>query len=146
MSIIRSLVSLPEAWFSGVRFIPAQPECCQAQACGIKDHRCQAALTLFSNTAIKLLPSGLFRKKERPPSVLLLQHPPAVKVLMLSSYFPGSLELTQWNKCDSHMSLIVFLASLPTSLNLPDSTMLQTAFLCDTFLPSKVWFIALVLS
>lgn len=145
MSIIRSLVSLPEAWFSGVRFIPVQPECCQAQACGIRDHRCQAALTLFSNAVIT--PSFWTFQGEREAAICaLLQHPPAVKLLMLSSYFPGSLELTQWNKCDSHMSLIVFLASLPTSLNLPDSTMLQTAFLCDTFLPSKVWFIALVLS
>lgn len=65
---------------------------------GIKAHRCQAALTLGSNAVIKLLPSGSSREKERQPSVFLLLHSRAVKLLMLGSHFPGSLELTQWNK------------------------------------------------
>lgn len=44
-----------------------------------------------------------------------------------------SLTETKWY---SHMSLILFLAGLPASFNLPDSRMWETNFLCEMFLPS----------
>lgn len=118
-------------------FHPCIVSVARLKSVGITDHRCQAALTLSSNAVIMALPSGFLREKGCHLGISFRVHHP-VKLLMLGSFFLAPLSLLNETKCDSHMSLIVFLASRPTSLSIPDSSMLKTVFVNFFFL-QRLW-------